>query len=1768
MKNFTKLICVVCAVIFSLLASPVRASHFKGGDTYFVCQGNGYYKIVFACYYACEPSSSAPYAPSSMIFHITSSCATVPTTLTCVSATPQQDVPLYCPGVRTSCDYGYPYSLAPAGAPTGTLVIVYATDSFLIPPGCTVTAEIANGNRNAAITNLVNPSNTYLDIACAITTPLDGTCNNNPQFAQYPVNVFCLNQNANFSQGAIDFSGDSLVYTLINPRDNNGAPIPFVNGCSPANPLGAPTGFASVFSFNSATGNINFTPTQSGNYVLTVQVTAYHNGVLVGSTMRDIQFTVTPCNNPPAPALTSLLNTNNVIGGVVIDSNHVGVCPGEQLTINLTATVSTANNYIIDSTNAAQSLPGAIISVTHKGTAFDTAVLHITWTPQNSDSGYHYILVTVKDTICPLPGRQTYAFLISVLTGLYAGPNLVYCNGGQPVTIYAKGANHYIWTDSATGGPPVGLISYAPDSSYIVVAPGVTSGYIVRGDLLGTCKNLDTVKVVNAPLFALTSGVRDTSICKYNYTVIHTTPSPASVGPYTYAWSPASSVVSPYAGTTNTQPLLVSTVFTVTATAVGGCAITDSVRVDINGAAPKVTIIPSNNNVCPGDTITLNSAVFAENLVLCGLVDTCVSNNILFNVAVSNDTTTTTGSPFGFTSVNGSPFMGGYNSYKVQYLFTRAELNAAGLSSGSITDLAFFVKQINSTAAYDTFAISMGCTNVDSLTAFVNNLQEVVPPQYGANAVYPNLGYTPFPFTHYYNWDGASNLVVQVCYTIPPTVNSQNDFVSYSTTSYMGSSITAGDYGFFGNPPNGCSLSNGANFYSINKTRANIKFGMCAPNVLQYSWTPATLVCDTCPTTRVVVNKDSTYTLSVSANHCVNNISLRLQVNPYLANTALPDTTICFGDSLQLRLSLTNPAPVECVSNYTVAPIPYSPINGTATLVAPAEFISSQGFTYSTDDGTAGPYQVGFSFPFYCRSYNQFFINSNGWITFEYPYPATANVQEYTAQTFPPSATDLNPQKVIELMMGNYYLSNGFGSGGGFADYFLTGTAPNRILVVQYNNMADVTGSYATTGEIHLHETSGVVDILIGLSNYSGTNHTTGVKDSTGLGTAAPNRNNRPYTVTRGEAWRFTPVFAPSTVIGTSIWSPNVYLNNDSIPNPVTHTPGSQTYYVNGSVLINQFTQPEYCPVHDTVRVNIDTFRHTLTASQLTVCPGDTVQLRFTSHTDTTIASYKWVKPFGLSSAVIDTPFAVVLDTTTYHVTVTDNFRCRVLDSITINTYIVPRPQMGPDSMVCYTDSVLLHLAGSYTNYQWFLIDTVTGARVLVSSGPNAASYYAHPTHSYILRVTPTVGQCSYFTNIVNVDSFPKLPLLIDTFGQLQFCVGAHVVLEAQQGVTSIQWIPSSYGSQASFPVTTAGTFYYSARDQYQCLLHSDTVTTVANPVPVFILNTFKNPICITDVDTLVAGSSPSGASITWAGQTVGDTLITSAPGTYSVEASLLGCINDTSIIISGAASPVVTLAHDTSECSCTPAAVVIATTTGGTPGYAFKWSNGGNGPSTIDSILGPYLYTVTVTDFNNCSAVSNTQTITMRCPLVSIAVLPLTDTVFIHDTATFTATPQVAGTNLTYSWTSATTATVLNPALNSTNVIGDSLGTDTVNLTVTDPASGCSYSTFAVITVIDFGAFKMPTAFTPNGDGKNDDFYPALNGPNSPAKVTAFRIYSRWGQLVYDNPSPPGWNGNYGGTQQPGETYMYFVTVEYPNPANPSKTLQKSVEGSFQLLR
>ena len=73
----------------------------------------------------------------------------------------------------------------------------------------------------------------------------------------------------------------------------------------------------------------------------------------------------------------------------------------------------------------------------------------------------------------------------------------------------------------------------------------------------------------------------------------------------------------------------------------------------------------------------------------------------------------------------------------------------------------------------------------------------------------------------------------------------------------------------------------------------------------------------------------------------------------------------------------------------------------------------------------------------------------------------------------------------------------------------------------------------------------------------------------------------------------------------------------------------------------------------------------------------------------------------------------------------------------------------------------------------------------------------------------------------------------------------------------------------------------------------------------------------------------------------------------------------------------------------------------------------------------------------------------------------------------------------------------------------------------------------------VDAGLY-VPTAFTPNGDGRNDVFRPIVLGMKS---LDLFRVYNRWGQLLYSGTDlERGWDGTFRGKGQDAATYVWYA--------------------------
>jgi gliding motility-associated-like protein len=89
--------------------------------------------------------------------------------------------------------------------------------------------------------------------------------------------------------------------------------------------------------------------------------------------------------------------------------------------------------------------------------------------------------------------------------------------------------------------------------------------------------------------------------------------------------------------------------------------------------------------------------------------------------------------------------------------------------------------------------------------------------------------------------------------------------------------------------------------------------------------------------------------------------------------------------------------------------------------------------------------------------------------------------------------------------------------------------------------------------------------------------------------------------------------------------------------------------------------------------------------------------------------------------------------------------------------------------------------------------------------------------------------------------------------------------------------------------------------------------------------------------------------------------------------------------------------------------------------------------------------------------------------------------------------------------------------------------------------ATGCVGQDDITIRIFTTGAdIFVPTAFTPNGDGRNDKGRPVCVGIK---QLNYFRIYNRWGEMVFQTTNmEEGWDGVYNGRSQGTGTFVYLA--------------------------
>lgn len=127
------------------------------------------------------------------------------------------------------------------------------------------------------------------------------------------------------------------------------------------------------------------------------------------------------------------------------------------------------------------------------------------------------------------------------------------------------------------------------------------------------------------------------------------------------------------------------------------------------------------------------------------------------------------------------------------------------------------------------------------------------------------------------------------------------------------------------------------------------------------------------------------------------------------------------------------------------------------------------------------------------------------------------------------------------------------------------------------------------------------------------------------------------------------------------------------------------------------------------------------------------------------------------------------------------------------------------------------------------------------------------------------------------------------------------------------------------------------------------------------------------------------------------------------------------------------------------------------------------------------------------------------------------------------------SSSQVSFSWTPATGLN--NPFL---SVPVASLQNDQTYIITASTQEGCVATDSVNIKVFKGSAVYVPTGFTPNGDGRNDFLRGLYIGIS---KVDYFKIYNRWGQLIFStNSLIEGWDGTIKGIKQQTGSYVWML--------------------------
>jgi len=275
-------------------------------------------------------------------------------------------------------------------------------------------------------------------------------------------------------------------------------------------------------------------------------------------------------------------------------------------------------------------------------------------------------------------------------------------------------------------------------------------------------------------------------------------------------------------------------------------------------------------------------------------------------------------------------------------------------------------------------------------------------------------------------------------------------------------------------------------------------------------------------------------------------------------------------------------------------------------------------------------------------------------------------------------------------------------------------------------------------------------------------------------------------------------------------WSPADGLSSDTIPNPVATPSKTTTYTVSG-------IDASGCTGAAQLTIYVNPSPVFSKRSDTAICAGNSLQLYAISDVP---ATYSWTPDTSLDNALIASPEAKPVTTTTYTATATTIYGCSSKTSINITVNPAPDMRVIPDTPVVGLGQSIEILAKGADVYQWYTDkDSLLTTNPLITVAPTVDSTFKIYMEQHTCKVADT------FFVPVKVYDLPKTA--VSKSSDID-CAHPEVILKASGGAY-YTWQPSTgisnnlVATPLASPLKTT-TYEVTVMDEHGCT-QVETVT-------------------------------------------------------------------------------------------------------------------------------------------------------------------------------------------------------------------------------------------------------------------------------------------------------------------------------------------------------